>query len=129
MKIKTAALDTWPPSGRKAYQGTIRERGAQVPCSTTSGRALECKAQITPSARAWNSTTTRLSKGGLLKLQKLAITLLLCACSVADAQPGAATKHDGGWWKSLPKDQQDGFVSGYLDCYVFDAKAKVASNK
>jgi hypothetical protein len=42
----------------------------------------------------------------------------MLAASIA-AQP---PKYDGRWWKSLTFDEQDAFASGYLDCYVWDAR-------
>jgi len=29
---------------------------------------------------------------------------------------------DGMWWLSISKNEQDGFVKGYLDCYIYELK-------
>ena len=39
-----------------------------------------------------------------------------------------AKEYDGHWWDSIYKEEQDGFISGYLDCCIYDAKIQNAPN-
>jgi hypothetical protein len=53
------------------------------------------------------------------------LCLTLAACIIS--QP--ARPYDGSWWKSLSVSEQDAFVSGYLDCYIWDAQRTDYSDK
>lgn len=54
----------------------------------------------------------------LPSLVPLILPAVLAACIAGQAGP----LYDGRWWQSLSATEQDGFVSGYLDCYIWDAK-------
>jgi hypothetical protein len=37
----------------------------------------------------------------------------------------SAPSYDGKWWLSVDKRQREGFVDGYLACYMFDVKGEI----
>lgn len=53
----------------------------------------------------------------LLKGCALAAFLLVSATLSAQTSLG----FDRGWWMGISQEEQLGFVSGYLDCYIYDA--------
>ena len=55
------------------------------------------------------------------------IWVFLFACGLS-SQALMGERYDGRWWKALSSDEKDGFLSGYFDCYIWDAKGSDYSN-
>ncbi len=62
------------------------------------------------------------------RISKIA-ALLLCSYLTlgpllipAQTQPKMPSKYDGKWWLSITPNEQDGFATGYFDCYVYEYK-------
>jgi len=54
----------------------------------------------------------------LTTVMSMILLVALAACMAGQVAP----PYDGKWWKSLSAAEQNAFVSGYLDCYVWEAK-------
>jgi hypothetical protein len=62
----------------------------------------------------------------------LAVACFSCFCAaVAPPQrkPLTSTKYDGHWWLSRDPKEQQGFVSGAADCYIWEVKKKFRYSK
>src|SRR5437868_1021333 len=54
----------------------------------------------------------------------LVLVSLLAACGAKHE----VSRYDGKWWASLQRQDKIGFVSGYLDCYIWAASGKKYSD-
>ncbi len=45
-------------------------------------------------------------------------------CAAQKPAPGAKPIFDGKWWAASFAEERSGYLNGYLDCYIYDAKAK-----
>jgi hypothetical protein len=60
----------------------------------------------------------------MMKAPFASIAILLICGSVCALSASTPT-YDGKWWLSVDKWQREGFVDGYLACYIFDAKGEI----
>ncbi|HET6843356.1 MAG TPA: hypothetical protein VFK06_17010 [Candidatus Angelobacter sp.] len=55
-------------------------------------------------------------------MNRLTLFLCLCVFVLPATAYESTTKYDGHWWKALSADEQVAFVSGYYDCFIYDAR-------
>jgi hypothetical protein len=64
------------------------------------------------------------SAAALAIFQPVLLSIALAVCPAAQSP-----RYDGRWWNTASADQRDGFLSGYLDCYVYDARGNDYSGR
>lgn len=59
-----------------------------------------------------------------LSLHSIGIPLLLLFLGISTfaARVTSETTYNGHWWLSISRDERDGFLNGYFDCYKYDYK-------
>jgi hypothetical protein len=51
------------------------------------------------------------------------------AVTPPEGKPPTSTQYDGHWWLSRDPKEQQGFVSGAADCYIWEVKEKLRHSK